>query len=321
MLLPPDPNRKPPSLFREIGCLSVLLFLFYASAVFIYPSLFESEDSNRDARGKIGKFFNEQTSSYRDSGEFIDRQDETSINTRNLQSYYKKSVGTKLDRIIATTRSRNLTGNRQKVFLGFIDVVRAVKIQQPNINNANQKKIQWQHLDIKFFICESDERGVDMPDIAVLDRVSDRCPVGYSQVSRRKVGVHAAKSNIDFILHEQEKKYDFNKKFVEDFARSPDFITTDLEPYQYRIQSRDEQVIISARPKSYKNPLDLTYLIIATATERKEKHRRYIYQYCESGVPNIPVPKYIDIPKIGLNEDSDPLKICPTGYTPTEYMN
>jgi hypothetical protein len=321
MLLPPDPNRKSPSLFREIGCLSALLFLFCASAVFIYPSLFESEDPNRDARVKIGKFFNEQTSSYRDSGKFIDRQNETSINTRNLQNYYKKSVGTKLDRIITTTRTSNLTGNRQKVFLGFVEVVRAVKIQQLNIDNANKKEIQWQHLDIKSFICESDERGVDMPDIAVLDRVSDRCPVGYSQTSRKKVGVHAAKSNIDLILHEQEKKYDLNKKFAEDFARPPGFILTDLESYQYRVQSRDKQVIISARPKPYTNPLDLTYLIIATATERKEKHRRYIYQYCESGVSNIPVPKYIDIPKIGLNEDRDPLKSCPTGYTPTEYIN
>lgn len=324
MLLPPDPDRKPDpdcnplNLISEIGCLlSLLLLLICASAIFIYPSLFEGEDPNRDARAKIKKFFNEQESSYRDSGKFIERQSETSTNNQDLQSYYKKIAATKLDRIAATTRSKNLTGNRQKVFLGFIDVVRAEKIQQPNLGNTSRKEIKWQYLDIKSFICESDKGGVDLPDNTVLDLVSNRCPIGYTQIFDKNFRINIAKLNIDLILQEQEKRYNLSKKFTEDFLKTPGFITTNSEPYQYRVQSNGKQIIISAKPKSYKNPLNLTYLNIAIATDKKATRQQYIHQYCESEVPNISIPKHLDISKIGFSEDRQTLKNCPTGYVPT----
>ena len=323
MLLPPDPDRRPDpdcnplNLISEIGCLSLLLLLLIcASTIFIYPSLFEGGDPNRDARAKIKIFFNEQESNYRDSGKFIKRQNETLTNNQNLQSYYKKIAATKLDRIIATTRSENLTGNRRKFFLGFIDVVRAKKIQQPNLGNTNRNEIQWQYLDIKSFICESNERGVDIPGSTVLDLVSDRCPTGYTQVFNKNFRINVAKSNIDLILHEQKKRYNLNKKFTEDFLKTPGFITTDPEPYQYRVQSSGKQIIISAKPKSYKNSLDLTYLNIAIATDNKATRRQYIYQYCESEVPNISIPRYLDISKIGFSENRQNFKSCPTGYVP-----
>jgi hypothetical protein len=322
MLLPPDPNYKPPSLFSQLGCLPALVLSFLAFnilfIILIYPSLFEGGDPNRDARGKIKNFFNEQESNYRDRGKFIDRQSETSTNSQNLQGYYKNSAGNKLERIIATTRSSNLTENRRKVFLGFIEVVRAERIQKVNLTVVEQKEIQWQYLDIKSFICESDERGVDMPDSTVLDRVTDRCPFGYSQIFNKKFRVNVVKSNIDLILQEQRRIYDLNKKFTEYFLTTPGFITIDSEPYQYRVQASGRQIIISAKPKSSKNRLDLTYLTIAIATKIKDKHQRYIHQYCESEIPNITIPKHLDISRIGLTKDENTLKSCPDGYIPRE---
>jgi hypothetical protein len=322
MLLPPDPNYKQPSLFSQLGCLSALVLSFLAFnvlfVVFICPSFFESADPNRDARRRIKKLFNEQELSYRDNGKFVDRQSEISTNNRNLQGYYKNSAGDKLERIIATTRSSNLTGNRRKVFLGFIEVIRAERIKKNNLNVAGQKEIQWQYLDIKSFICESDERGVDMPESTMLDRVSDRCPIGYTQAFNKNFRVNIAKLNVNLILQEQQKKYDLNKKFTEDFLKTSGFITIDPEPYQYRVQASGKKIIISAKPKSYKNRLDLTYVTIAIATRIKDKHQRYTYQHCESEIPNVMIPKHLDISKIGLTKDENTFKSCPDGYIQRE---
>ena len=318
MLLPPDPDRKSPNLFSQLGCLLAIVLPFIVFTVLIFPSLFESADPNRDARVKIKKLFNEQESSYRSTGKFIDRQSETSTNNRNLPGYYKNSAGNKLERIIATTRSSNLTENRRKVFLGFIEVVRAERIQQVNLDVAERKEIQWQYLDIRSFICESDERGVDVPENTLLDLVTDRCPFGYTQAFEKNFRVNVAKTNVDLILQEQRKKYDLNKKFTEDFLKTSGFIATDSEPYQYRVQASGKQIIISAKPKSSKNRLDLTYVTIAIATKIKDKRQRYIYRHCQSEIPNVKIPKHLDIQKIGLTKDENTLKSCPDGYIPRE---
>ena len=61
----------------------------------------------------------------------------------------------------------------------------------------NQTDIQWQHLDIKSFICSSNERGISVPDKTVLDRVSDKCPIGYTQTFSRKFIVNKNSIIID----------------------------------------------------------------------------------------------------------------------------
>jgi hypothetical protein len=190
MLLPPDPDRRtdpdrnPLNLISEIGCLlSLLSLLVCASAIFIYPSLFESDNPDRDAVRKITRFFHEQESSYKNTGKFIDRQSEISNNYLNLQSYNRVAEGNKLERIVVTTHSNHLTGNRRKVVLGFLEIIRAKRNKQSNTDRQNKTEIQWQYLDVRFFICSSNKRGVAVPDKTVLDRVSDRCPVGYSQSS------------------------------------------------------------------------------------------------------------------------------------------
>ena len=154
------------------------------------------------------------------------------------------------------------------------------------------------------FICSSEKLGTPLPTDIELIKVSNECPVGYTQHSKENFSVHVPKSNTYNILKEQFKIYERQQKFTEDLSGTPGLIMTNPEQYRYRIQATARQVIISAQPKSFKDPSDWTYLAITEVEDSKIKNS--FTRYCESEIPNIPIPNIPDIAKLS--------KDCPTGY-------
>jgi hypothetical protein len=181
------------------------------------------------------------------------------------------------------------------------------------------KEVGFQYAEGLYFLCSSGNGGTPLPRkmqfanmvASITSLKKNNCPNGYVQFTGSIFREHVAGNNVMSILNRQVDTYREQQKFTKDTTLPPSFIHLDPEIYSYQIQVTPKQAIVSARPKSDRDPSNWTYL--AFAKEDINRKYSFIKMYCESPISNVAIPNITDITKLS--------KDCPTGYKKYDSYN
>ncbi len=289
------------------------------------------QDKSRD---EITRVLNEQYSAYYKQKKFVDRYSDVPKKENRYSPKFNVNIRSHEDRAIVIIRHDRSDRAKYKTSFGIIRVIRSKQAQPLNEIDREKNTILWHYLGTMSFLCTSDRPGTPLPKNNALDRVIDRCPIGYTKSSEREGGFNLVIHNLVTIRMMQEGYYEQHHKFMTDFAefekfavdnskRYANFIRVKQDPYQYNFRANGKQLIVTAKPKSFENESsNTTYLRMSSATGTVE-HWPHVYTYCESKVPNISIPTDEDISKISLNQERQSVKYlekCPAGYTPVKKL-
>ncbi len=283
------------------------------------------------ASSEIQSVLHKQDLNYIENGRFVNKYKDIPQKENNSLLKFDVKIIQRKDRAIIFIQHDLSEKDKYKTSFGFIKIVRSRQAQPLGDSDREKKTILWHYLDTISFICTSDRIGTPLPKNKELNRVVDRCPSGYTKdkISERKGGFNLVRDNLATIRMVQEGYYEQYHKFMTDFAefekfsiensrRYASFIRVSQDPYQYNFRANGKQLVVIAQPKSFKDPLsNTTYLRMSSATGTVQ-YWPHVYTYCESKIPNIPIPTDEDISKIGLNQERQSvyyLENCPAGYT------
>ncbi len=126
----------------------------------------------------------------------------------------------------------------------------------------------------------------------------------------------------------QEGYYEQHHKFMTNFAeiekfsvensrRYRSFIRVKQDLYKYSFRANGKQLVMTAQPKPFKDSLSNTTFLRMSSATGTIQNWPHVYTYCESKIPNIPIPTDEDITKISLSKTHYVyyLENCPAGYT------
>jgi hypothetical protein len=280
------------------------------------------------AKGEIGRILREQESIYYKQGKFVDRYSDIAQEKNSSSPKFNVKIRSHIDRAIVAIQNESSEQDKYKTSFGLIKLVRSKQAQSLSDSSQEKHKILWHYLDTISFLCTSNQTGTPLPKNRDLDRVINNCPNGYTKNSEEKGRFNLAKHNLTTIRMMQEGYYEQHHKFMTDFAelekfsiensrRYRSFIRVKQDLYKYSFRANGKQLVMAAQPKSFKDSLSNTTFLRMSSATGTIQNWPHVYTYCESNMPNIPIPTDEDITKIGLSKTHYVyyLENCPAGYT------